>query len=101
MTAVTRLTLSTGFATMTTPISSEHDGTIELLITDVVMPQMYGRQLAERLMGERPQLKCLYMSGYTADIIAHRGMLDDKVNFIAKPFTLNTLSEKVRHILDG
>jgi FixJ family two-component response regulator len=65
------------------------------------MPQMNGRQLAERLVIARPGLKCLYMSGYTADVIAHRGILDEGVRFIAKPFSLRVLGEKVREVLDG
>jgi len=75
-------------------------GPIQLLITDVVMPQMNGRQLAQRLSAERPQLQCLYMSGYTADVIAHRGVLEEGVSFISKPFSLTTLAEKVREVLD-
>jgi FixJ family two-component response regulator len=70
------------------------------LITDVVMPQMNGRQLAQRLRGVRPELKCLYMSGYTADVIAHRGVLEEGMSFISKPFSLTTLAEKVREVLD-
>jgi DNA-binding NtrC family response regulator len=81
--------------------SGEHAGTIQLLITDVVMPQMNGRQLAARLGAARPGMKCLYMSGYTANVIAHRGVLDEGVQFIAKPFSLTTLAEKVREVLDG
>jgi PAS domain S-box-containing protein len=80
--------------------SEEHAGPIQLLITDVVMPQMNGRQLAERLSAVRPQLKCLYMSGYTADVIAHRGVLEEGVSFISKPFSLTTLAAKVREVLD-
>ena len=79
----------------------EHAGAIELLITDVVMPQMNGRQLCERLRSRAPGLKCLYMSGYTADVIAHRGVLEEGVSFIAKPFSLATLAAKVREVLDG
>ncbi len=81
--------------------SEEHAGSIELLITDVVMPQMNGRQLCERLISARPGLKCLYMSGYTANVIAHRGVLEEGVSFIAKPFSLATLAAKVREVLDG
>ena len=81
--------------------SEEHVGPIHLLITDVVMPQMNGRQLAQRLSAERPGLKCLYMSGYTADVIAHRGVLEEGVSFIAKPFSLATLALKVREVLDS
>ena len=81
--------------------SQEQVGPIHLLITDVVMPQMNGRQLAERLTSARPGMKCLYMSGYTADIIAHRGVLEEGVRFIAKPFSLSVLAVKVREVLDG
>ena len=80
--------------------SEEHAEPIHLLITDVVMPQMNGRQLAERLSIVRPALKCLYMSGYTADGTAHRGVLEEGVSFIAKPFSLTALAEKVRAALD-
>jgi CheY-like chemotaxis protein len=78
----------------------EHPGDIHLLITDVVMPEMNGRELAEQLSAIRPNLKCLYMSGYTADAIAHRGILDEGVNFIQKPFRSDDLAAKVRHMLD-
>ncbi len=81
--------------------SQEQAGTIQLLITDVVMPKMNGRQLAERLTAARPGMKCLYMSGYTADVIAHRGVLEEGVSFIAKPFSLRVLAAKVREVLDG
>ncbi len=79
----------------------EHVGPIHLLITDVVMPQMNGRELAERLSVGRPGLKCLFMSGYTANVVAHRGVLDEGVSFVAKPFTINALAAKVRKALDG
>ena len=65
------------------------------------MPQMNGRQLAQRLSAVRPDLKCLYMSGYTADVIAHRGVLEEGMNFISKPFSLTSLAEKVREVLDA
>ncbi len=73
---------------------------IHLLITDVVMPEMSGRDLAERMTALYPDLKCLYMSGYPANVIAHHGVLDDGVLFINKPFNLNTLSAMVRKALD-
>ena len=79
----------------------EHTGPIQLLLTDVVMPMMNGRQLAERLSAAYPGMKCLYMSGYTANVIAHRGVLEEGVNFIAKPFSLAVLAEKIRMTLDG
>jgi CheY-like chemotaxis protein len=80
-------------------VAAEHIGPIDLLITDVVMPEMNGRELAERLSAFRPGLKCLYMSGYTADIISHRGVLDEGLNFIQKPFSMRDLAEKVRETL--
>ena len=77
----------------------EHAGAIHLLITDVVMPGMNGRDLATRLAPAFPQMACLYISGYTADVIAHRGVLDEGVQFLAKPFTRNDLARAVRDAL--
>ena len=73
---------------------------LHLLLTDVVMPGMNGRELYERLAGTRPDLKVLYMSGYADDVVAHHGALDEGVDFLQKPFTLDALSQKVREILD-
>ena len=81
--------------------SETHAGPIHLLLTDVVMPQMNGRQLSERLIASRPQLKCLYMSGYTADVMGHRRILDEEMKFIAKPFSLAVLAEKIREVMDS
>jgi PAS domain S-box-containing protein len=78
-----------------------HTEEIHLMIVDVVMPEMTGRDLAKRLHSIRPDLKLLYMSGYTADVIAHQGILDNDVYFIQKPFSLKTLAAKVRKTLDG
>jgi CheY-like chemotaxis protein len=78
----------------------DHPGELHLLITDVVMPEMNGRALAEQLGAIRANLKCLYMSGYTADVIAHRGILEEGVDFIQKPFGSNDLATKVRQVLD-
>ncbi|MFO7860955.1 MAG: response regulator [Desulfosalsimonas sp.] len=78
----------------------ENTGEIQLFITDVVMPEMTGRDLAERLQGIRPDMKCLFMSGYTADVIAHQGVLNKGVNFIQKPFSLNDLAKKIREVLN-
>jgi DNA-binding NtrC family response regulator len=79
----------------------EHAGEIHLLVTDVVMPEMNGRQLAERLQAVRPSMKCLFMSGYTADVIVHHGVLEEGVQFIEKPFAGKALAQKVREVLDG
>jgi CheY-like chemotaxis protein len=72
---------------------------INLLMTDVVMPEMNGRDLAQKLTSLYPGLKRLFMSGYTADAITHHGMLEDGMNFIQKPFTIKDLSVKVREAL--
>jgi CheY-like chemotaxis protein len=77
-----------------------HPGDIHLLITDVVMPEMNGVEMAERLRAIRPDLKHLYMSGYTTDVIAHHGILDDGVNFIQKPFLSDDLAARIRQVLD-
>jgi len=82
-------------------LGKQHEGEIHLLITDVVMPKMNGRQLAEQLLPLRPQVKVLYTSGYTDDVIAHHQIVDSGVPFLAKPFTANTLACKVREVLDG
>jgi two-component system, cell cycle sensor histidine kinase and response regulator CckA len=66
----------------------------------VIMPEMNGRDLAKKISELIPGLKCLFASGYTADVIAHHGVLDKGVNFIQKPFSIHNLSEKVRNILD-
>jgi PAS domain S-box-containing protein len=81
-------------------IARSHVGPMHLLITDVIMPQMNGKELFEILSASIPGLKGLYMSGYTADIIARHGVLDEGVHFIQKPFTLESLSRKVREVLD-
>jgi PAS domain S-box-containing protein len=73
---------------------------IHLLITDVVMPEMNGRDLARNLLNNYPNLKRLFMSGYTADVIAHHGVLDEGVNFIQKPFSKKDLTVKVREVLE-
>jgi PAS domain S-box-containing protein len=78
----------------------KHGGEIHLLITDVVMPEMNGRELAKNLVLNFPNLKCLFMSGYTANVIAHHGILDKGVHFIQKPFTRKALAIKVRECLD-
>ncbi len=73
----------------------------ELLITDVVMPRMNGRELAGRLRDRRPELKVLYMSGYSARVMSHRGLVQDEAQLLQKPFTPRSLADKVREVLDG
>jgi PAS domain S-box-containing protein len=80
-------------------LASEHTGEIHLLMTDVVMPEMSGRDLADHLHALYPDLRVLFMSGYTADVIAHHGVLDAGVCFIQKPFSFRDLSTKVREAL--
>lgn len=82
-------------------LAEKHAGRIDLLITDVVMPGMNGRDLANRLLLSRPGLKRLFMSGYTANAIVHRGVLEEGVHFIQKPFSAKDLGAKVRKALDG
>jgi two-component system, cell cycle sensor histidine kinase and response regulator CckA len=79
----------------------EHAGAIHLLITDVVMPGMNGKDLATRLVPTFPDMACLYVSGYTADVIAHHGVLDEGVQFLAKPFSRADLAHAVRGALRG
>jgi two-component system cell cycle sensor histidine kinase/response regulator CckA len=78
-----------------------HRGTIDLVITDVVMPEMSGRELVDRLVTLRADVKVLYMSGYTDDAIIHHGVLDAETAFIQKPFTPNDLVQKVREVLEA
>jgi PAS domain S-box-containing protein len=78
-----------------------YEGDIALLLTDVVMPEMNGQRLGARIKKLKPNAKVLFMSGYTANVIAHRGVLEDGVNFIAKPFTAQALARKVREVLES
>jgi PAS domain S-box-containing protein len=82
-------------------LAGQHPGEIHLLLSDVVMPGMDGKHLAAQLTVVRPALKCLFMSGYTADVVAHRGVLEDGLSFLPKPFSREALADKVRAVLDG
>ena len=81
-------------------IAREHTGEIHLLLTDVVMPEMNGQELLKKLLPIRPNLTSLFMSGYTANVIAHHGFPDESINFLQKPFTMKDLAVKVREVLD-
>jgi CheY-like chemotaxis protein len=81
-------------------VATEHAGEIHLLISDVVMPEMNGRDLAKNVISLYPGIRRLFMSGYTANIIAHHGVLDEGINFIQKPFSIQALAAKVREALE-
>ncbi|MFZ1219432.1 MAG: ATP-binding protein [Chthoniobacterales bacterium] len=83
-------------------MAAEYDGTIHLLVTDVIMPHMNGHELAEKLSGVRPDMKILFVSGYSANDIGDHGILDPRIELLQKPFTPQTLARKIRDvILDG
>ena len=81
-------------------LRSQYGGPIHLLLTDIVMPQMNGRELAARMIESNPSMKILFMSGYTGELVAPSGMSDENHAFISKPFTLNALADKLRKLLD-
>jgi CheY-like chemotaxis protein len=81
--------------------SRAHDGTIHLLVTDVVMPRLGGKDLAAILGAERPGIKVLYSSGYTEEAIVQQGVLRPGVAFIAKPYRPGEIADKVRAVLDA
>jgi len=81
-------------------IAKEQAEAIHLLMTDVIMPGMNGRDLVQKMSDLSPELRHLFMSGYTSDVIAHHGVLDAGVNYIQKPFSLRDLADKVREALD-
>jgi len=80
-------------------MAREYSGRIHLLMTDVVMPQMSGNDLARQITEIQPDIQTLFMSGYTANVIAHQGILDEGVNFIEKPFSINDLGRKIGAVL--
>jgi two-component system, cell cycle sensor histidine kinase and response regulator CckA len=82
-------------------LGHQHAKTINLLLSDVVMPEMNGRDLAQKLLSIIPNVKRLFMSGYTADVIAHHSVIDEGVSFIQKPFSTKELAAKVREVLDS
>ncbi|HKD03834.1 MAG TPA: response regulator, partial [Terriglobales bacterium] len=80
-------------------LAAQHAGTIDLLLTDVIMPGMTGKEMADQLTPLRPEMKVLFISGYSGEVIAHRGVLDAGVAYLAKPFTPAMLAAKVREVL--
>ena len=82
-------------------LAAQYDGQIHLMLTDVVMPQMSGRELADQLAQLRPDMKVLYMSGYTDDAIVHHGVLEKGTAFIGKPFSIEAITRKMREVLDA
>ena len=82
-------------------LAAAHTGAIDLLLTDVVMPKMSGRELAERFRVQRPGMKVLYISGYTDGAIAETGVLEPGTEFLQKPFSFADLTNKVRSVLDS
>jgi DNA-binding NtrC family response regulator len=82
-------------------LAHAHAGTIDLLLTDVVMPEVGGRELAERLALVRPLTRVLYMSGYTDDAVVRHGVREAEVAFLQKPFSIEALTAKVRQVLDA
>jgi len=81
-------------------IAHEYKEDIHLLLSDVVMPGMNGKQLEEKLRMIKPMIRTMFMSGYTADVIAQRGVLDEGIEFVQKPFTMKVLAQRVREVLD-
>ncbi len=93
--------LATGDPVEALRMARNRQGPIHLLITDVVMPHMNGKDLRDKLSQLRPDLKTIFMSGYTANVIAHHGVLEENINFLQKPFSIQTLLQKVQEVLDG
>ncbi len=81
-------------------LAKDHTDKIHLLMSDVVMPEMNGRDLARQITAIYPDIRLLFISGYTANVIAHHGILDDGVAFMQKPFSMADMTAKVREILD-
>ena len=72
---------------------------IDILLTDVVMPDMNGRKLRDLIVAGNPEIRTIFMSGYTANVIAHQGILEKEVSFIQKPFTMDDMAKKIEEIL--
>lgn len=81
-------------------LAARHSGPVHLLITDVIMPDMNGRKLSDALAAIRPTVRTLFVSGYTANVIAHHGVLEEHVEFLEKPYSRRQLLQRVRDVLD-
>src|SRR6185295_2060742 len=92
--------ISAGSGAEALTLARAHKGTIDLLVTDVVMPGMDGRELADRLGPIHPETRCLFMSGYTDDAVVRRGVREQGMPFLQKPFSIDALALKVREVLD-
>ncbi len=97
-----------GYTVLATPSPKEalrlaqaYSGPIPLLVTDVVMPEMNGQELGLQLKALRPEIRCLFISGYSEDIIAHRGVIGEGVCYLSKPFSTSKLAQKIREVLDA
>ena len=106
--AATRMLESMGYRVLATDspeealrLAGKHEGQIQMLLTDVIMPEMNGPDLVRKLLASQPRIACLYMSGYTANLLAEQGVNEDSSNFIQKPFSRGSLARKVRSVLDG
>jgi CheY-like chemotaxis protein len=82
-------------------VLEDHEGPVHLLLTDVIMPGMNGRELFAKVSGLYPDVRVLYMSGYTDNVIAHHGVLEEEIQFIQKPLSIKALATKVRVVLEG
>ena len=85
----------------TAAFAAQHAGPIHLLLTDVVMPGISGKEIANQISAQRPEMKVIFVSGYTPNAIVHHGILDENLHFLQKPFTAVTLTNKVREVLNG
>jgi CheY-like chemotaxis protein len=94
----TVLTAGDGYEALET--LERHAGDVQLLITDLIMPKMSGRELAARVTASRPEIRVLYSSGYAADAMGEEGVLGEGINFLAKPYRPSTLADAVREVLD-
>ncbi len=100
LTAYGYTVLAAGSGEAALALSQRHPGPVHLLLTDVVLPGITGRELADRLRGQHPALRVLYMSGYVDDMLGRRGIMDSHHALLPKPFTPQGLAERVRAILD-